>query len=543
MRWRWRSGLATKLALCLVLSAIALSSVFGWLNLRFQQRHAERQVVTSADRLSDLIQRSARFQMMRNDREALYHLIQDVGREQGILRVRIFNREGRISYSTATEEVDTMVDKGAEQCYACHAQSAPLTRLDRPDRARIFRNGGGQRVLAMIRPIENQPACANAECHAHPASQRILGVIDTQLSLASVDAETAETQWRLFWSSGITASLLSLVSVAFIWLMVHRPIRELMKGTQKISQGDLRYRLPVRSTDELGALAESFNKMTVAVARSDAELEERVRRKTEELERATASLISSEKMASLGKLAATVAHEVNNPLFGILTYARLTLKELGKAALPEKDRNSMMENLVVIENESRRCGDIVRNLLAFARQSAPQRAPTEINTLVERALGLVRHQLELQEITLESSLAPELPEVLCDAGQIQQVLVVLLVNAIEAMPKGGVLTVATEGGLDAGLRVRVRDSGPGIQPDILPQIFEPFFTTKDTQQHGAGLGLAIAKGILERHGGAIAVESKPGDGAEFVVTLPATAAGERTELSYALQGNDSDRGR
>jgi HAMP domain-containing protein len=182
--------------------------------------------------------------------------------------VRVFNKEGRISYSSTAREVETMVDKRAEQCYACHAQSAPLEKLNRPDRARIFADPHGGRVLGIIRPVENQPDCWSAPCHAHPREKKILGVIDTQLSLATVDQQMAAQQRQLLGFTALAAALVSAVTLLFVWLVVRRPIRELMAGTRRVSSGDLDFRIPVRSSDELGALAGSFNKMTQEIART-----------------------------------------------------------------------------------------------------------------------------------------------------------------------------------------------------------------------------------------------------------------------------------
>ncbi len=377
-------------------------------------------------------------------------------------------REGSAS-PPIQAEVDTVVDKQAEACYRCHSQTAPLTHLDRPDRARIFQDPGGGRVLGMIRPIENQPACSNAACHAHPPERRILGVIDANLSLASVDAQLGEYRGELWAFTGLSVLLGSLVSVGFILLVVHRPVRELIAGTKKVAGGDLEHRLQLHSQDELGDLAASFNKMTADLARAHAEitawtrtLEERVEMKTQELEHAYTGLISSEKMASLGKLAATVAHEVNNPLFGILTYSRLVLKVLERDEIDAAAKAQAVEQLRIIERESRRCGEIMKNLLAFARQSPPRRQPQDVNALVRRASALVRHQLKLQGIELVEDFAPDLPLCLCDADQIQQVVLVLLVNAVEAMPRGGRMEITTE--LDSSgsaIEVRVRDNGIG----------------------------------------------------------------------------------
>ena len=538
---RLRVGLAVKLALCLVVSTVALFALFGYLNLRLQRKHSEDMVLRSADRISDLIQRSTRYQMLRNDREALYQVITTIGSEPGIRRIRIFNEEGRISFSTDPDEVNQLVDKRAEACYACHAQAAPLVKLDRPDRARIFTEPSGERLLGVIRPIENEAACANAACHAHPPERRILGVIDADLSLATVDAQVAENQRQLLGFTGLTVVLFSLVSVIFVWVVVHRPVRELIAGTHEMAQGNLAHRLEVHSGDELGDLAASFNKMAADLDLAHQEvtdwawrLEERVHRKTSELRQAQDHLLASEKMAALGKLAATVAHEVNNPLSGILTYTRLTLKQLEGAApesgAPESPaRAEMINQLRIIERESRRCGEIMRNLLTFARQAPPQREPNQLNLLVERALALVRHQLELQGVELETRMAPGLPPVFCDANQIQQVALTLLVNAVEATPRGGRVQVSTEA---AGIYVRllVRDTGVGIPPQVLPHIFEPFFTTKE-DQHRTGLGLAVARSIAEQHGATLEASSRPGEGTEFILSLPLVPPAGAPELA------------
>jgi two-component system NtrC family sensor kinase len=191
----------------------------------------------------------------------------------------------------------------------------------------------------------------------------------------------------------------------------------------------------------------------------------------------------------------------------------------------------------VIERESRRCGEIMRNLLTFARQAPRKREPNHLNELVTRAVKLMHHQFEIQGIDVEADLAPALDAVECDAGQIQQIVLVLLVNAAEAMPQGGRLRISTEAAGGA-VRLRVRDWGPGIPRDVMPHIFEPFFTTKEEQQR-TGLGLAVAKSILDQHGGQIAVQSKEGEGAEFVITLPLAESGGAAEPVAAIHGQSS----
>jgi two-component system, NtrC family, sensor kinase len=226
-------------------------------------------------------------------------------------------------------------------------------------------------------------------------------------------------------------------------------------------------------------------------------------------------------MASIGKLAATVAHEINNPLFGILTYARLVLRGILKHDF--EGRDELAEQLRTIERESKRCGDLVKNLLAFSRQAPSNKEPSDLNTILRRAILLVKHKLDMQGVELTESLAAAVPPAQCDANQIQQVVLVLLVNAAEAMPKGGKLDVTTLADPETGdCMLKVKDTGGGIPEDALPRIFDPFFTTKEDQNR-TGLGLAVAQGIVEQHGGDILVKSSPGEGTEFTVKLPAAS--------------------
>jgi two-component system, NtrC family, sensor kinase len=526
-----RANLAVKLALALVAGTAAFFTVFGYLNLRLQRRQSQEMVLQSADRISDVIQRSARYQMLRNDRDALYQVITTIGSEPGIRRIRIFNEEGRISVSTHPNEANTLVDKQAEACYACHAaelsSGEPLHKLTRPDRARIFTDAQGGRVLGVIRPIENEPACSNAACHAHPPDRRILGVIDTHLSLATVDAQLAEHQAHLVRFTGLAIVLISAVSTIFIWLVVHRPIKELIQGTQRVARGSLDYRLPVRSSDELGILASSFNKMTEDLSAAHAELtawthtlEDRVEQKTRELRRAHEHVLQSEKMASIGKLAAVVAHEINNPLSGILTYTKLLEKWLERGEWHSERREEVRNSLELIASESRRCGEIVKNLLTFARAAPMNLEWANLKTVVDRVVRLIQHQTELANIQLQLDVASELPPVHCDPATVEQVLLALVMNAIDAMPRGGNLQLRLNSSPQAGaVQLQVADDGAGIPPDVLPHLFEPFFTTKE-QGRGVGLGLAISRSIVERHGGRIEVQSELGRGTTFTITLP-----------------------
>jgi two-component system NtrC family sensor kinase len=528
--FRFTHSLAAKLTLCVVGSMALLFGLYGYWSLRFWRQSQQEMVLQNADRASDIIWRSIRYSMLRNEREEVFHIINTIGHEAGIGRIRIFNKEGQITFSTDPLEVGRLVDKKAEACYACHAQAQPLTRLHRPDRLRIYKAADGTRVLGLIRPIENEPDCSNAACHAHAPGSQVLGVLDTNLSLASVDQVVARSQREVTLFTLASIVILSLISAGLIRATVHNPVRRLTQGTRHVAEGELNYSLPVTSDDELGSLAASFNRMTEQLKKAQEEnqqwthtLEERVQEKTGELERAYHRLVQSEKMASLGKLAAVVAHEINNPLAGILTYSKLVSRLVDKGLENEQRRAEAKTDLQQIEGESRRCGAIVKNLLTFARMAPLLPQKNNLGDVVERCLLLVGHQCELQQVDVESQLDPKMPSIYCDAAQIQQVLLALLMNALEAMPRGGRLKLETAYIAERReAQIIVSDDGMGIPEEVVPHIFEPFFSTK-AEGKGVGLGLAVAFGIVQQHGGKIEVSSTPQKGTTFRVILPEKA--------------------
>jgi len=532
-RWkRFTHSLSAKLISLLLLVMTGTFALLGYLNVRLHRQQLEAATLTSAERVSDVIKRSTSYYMLRNDREGMYHAIATMADEPGMVRVRIFDKEGQISYSSDTAEVGHVVDKGAEACYGCHVQSQPLARLDRPDRFRIYRDSKGQRILGIITPIENQPGCSNADCHAHPAEQKVLGVLDTNLSLAKADAQLAQTSRRMLIYTLIALIDISLLSWLFVWRLVGQPIKRLKSGTKELADGNLGYQLEVDSTDEAGELATSFNRMSLQLRSANEEivawartLEERVDQKTRELKRAHEQVLHIEKMATIGKMAAVVAHEINNPLSGILTYAKLVRKWIERGEAQGEKRADAEQSLNLIADESRRCGELVKNLLTFSRTSPMNRQSTDVNTVVNRSVKLIAPQMEMKNVEVHTNLAPDLPRVQCDPGQIEQVVLALSMNALDAMPHGGNLWVSSRlCGDSEAVEIEVRDDGSGIPDDILPQIFEPFLTTKDNAK-SVGLGLAVSQNIIERHSGRIEVQSKLGKGTTFTVTLPLDGSG------------------
>src|SRR5208282_2880451 len=263
--------LAIKLTACVVGGMAILFSIYGYWNLHLWRQSQQEIIFQSADRISDTIRRSIHYSMLRNQREDVFHIINTIGHENGISRIRIFDKEGKISFSTDDQEVGQFVDKKGEACYACHAQAQPLIKLDRPDRMRIYTARDGTRVLGLIPPIENEADCSNAACHAHTANSQVLGVLDTNLSLAAADLAVAQHQRQVVIFTAASILLVSLFSGSLIWLTVHKPVRRLTEGTRAVAQGNLDYLLPETSQDEIGSLAVSFNQMTRELKKAQAE--------------------------------------------------------------------------------------------------------------------------------------------------------------------------------------------------------------------------------------------------------------------------------
>jgi two-component system NtrC family sensor kinase len=519
--------------------------VLAYATISIQKSTLMEHMEASALRISDMIARSTRHSMLLNQKDDVHEIIRSIGRDPEIEGIRVYNKLGEVVFATDRKDLGTRVDLNAEACVNCHVGErleAPQTR----QLIRIFSHPEHGRVLGMIHPIRNEAECSSADCHAHPASKTILGVLDVKMSLESVDTNLEATTRQLMTVSILSVLLVALTSGLFILFVVQRPVRKLMAGMRMVSSGELGHRLRDTSRTELGQLGRAFDTMAEEVARGRAEvtawaatLERRVREKTEALEKTHRQMAHVEKMASLGTLSSTVAHELNNPLEGILTFAKLLIKRIGKTALTQGEKESFTQDLQLIADEAARSGTIVKNLLVFSRWGAVAFRTTKIRTIVERCLLMVNHHARVNGVELRTT-CPDGAEIDCDPGQIHQLLIALLVNGIEAIPPPGDRKNPPVVALDVSLSnehatILVRDSGVGMTEEIKARIFEPFFTTK-SEGKGVGLGLAIAYGIVERHRGVIEVESEVGRGTLFTVTLPNhQPAGEVAKPPHASQ--------
>ena len=405
--------IGSKLIIAVGIITIVIIGAFSYLSIEAQSEALFSQAEIHANKLSDAIKNSTHTSMLENKKEEVHAIINTVAHEPSIVEIRILNKEGVVTFSSRKDLIGKMVDKRAESCYACHTENQPLQKLSMNQRMRIYRpSPDSPRILAVINPIYNAPSCYEADCHAHPKDKTVLGVLDIKMDLKDVDRQIEDSKLRLIVFAVIAILALGLSIAYFVRRWVGKPVSELVKATNEVSAGNLNYTIENPGEDELGMLAKSFNKMTKNLAE------------------AKMQLFQSDKMASLGRLAAGVAHEINNPLTGVLTYSSFLLKRT-------KDNPELQENLEVIVRETIRSREIVKGLLDFSRQSVPKKHNADINRILKSGIEVVASQLLLKKIALDAHFDPALPEVKVDANQIQQVIINLLVNAADAIGDNG----------------------------------------------------------------------------------------------------------
>ncbi len=479
----------------------------------------------NAYNISDIIKKSTRYGMLLNRRDDVHQIIKTIGTEVGVEKIRIYNKMGQIIFSTDTTEINTTVNMKEEACLACHMNDKIISSPPMTNRIRIFKDASNKKVIGLINPIFNEKDCYTSECHAHSPKAKLLGVLDVVLSGERIEEMIQSNTSRFLSNSVLITVIISVVIWLFISFLVNRPIKKFAVGLKEIGKGNLDYKIDIHSKNELGEMATQFNDMSVKLDSAYKEIQQwtktlndKVNEKTEELKKIYNQIIQIEKLASLGKLSATVAHELNNPLEGILTYCKLIAKKLTKQQ-KENEFEQIINYLNLISDESARCGRIVKDLLLFShRGNEDEFILEDINTIIDKCTMIIKHHLEMNQISLIKEINTDKLKLKGDSQKLQQALISMLINAIEAMPNGGNIIIRIADEADSMI-IRIIDEGSGIAEKDLPHIFEPFYTTK-LDAKGTGLGLAVAYGIIEHHKGKIEIENTSLKGTTFKVTLP-----------------------
>lgn len=373
-----------------------------------------------------------------------------------------------------------------------------------------------------------------------PETEESIGVVQIGLSL-----EGANNLIRIMtFVVIIITSLIVLSGIGYSIVatrIIVKPINELVVGTRKVATGDLTYKVKIDTEDEIGELAVSFNQMTDDLALFRDRIEQRrheledknkelesaydeLKKVADELRLAQSQLVQSEKMTAIGQLGAGVAHELNNPLGGILGYSQFMLEKMARPEFSKEDFLTCKKYLTHIERESARCKTIVENLLSFSRKTHDV-VEVDLRNAIDRTLSIVGHQLALANIKVSMEIDPDISNISGNINMLQQIFVNLIINAQHAMPNGGDLKISLknikdQSGKVKSVEVKVGDTGSGIAPENLSKIFDPFFTTKQDWK-GTGLGLFITYKIIKDHNGEISVQSEVGKGTVFNMKFPA----------------------
>jgi two-component system NtrC family sensor kinase len=538
-------SLAGKLIITIGLLIIIGGGISWYILLDAGKKNLIRDAIQYTASYSDLIKKGARYGMLTYHRESIQQTIDSVGSTENIKKVRIFDSKGRIFYSSLHKEIGQMVDGRAPACIGCHSTpEKPSLTLKTENQWVIYKGKEGYRILTFIDPIYNEPSCYAATCHIHPQGQRVLGILETDFSLSSVDKNIQRQTIKTTAYAFVFISISSIILYFILRRFVLNPVSTLSNAMQKVSKGDLTQKAIINSQDEMGLLSSTFNVMTedLRTAREKMEkwtqiLEDEVAKKTKELKNSQDKLIQAEKLASLGRLTSDVAHEIRNPLTAIGGFARRLYKIV--AGAKEK------EYAEVVVTEVDRLEKILRDVLIFSRDAQCHLERHKIEEGVFETVKMYEEMCREQSINIEIKADENLPPVLMDKDQVMQALGNLISNAIDAMPGGGILTI--ESGKEdlhdvVYIFIKVSDTGRGIPEDKLSLIFEPFFSTKEIG-HGTGLGLSIARKIIEEHGGLIKAESIEGKGSTFSLYFPYQSEEESLKIKcweYMRCGRDKD---
>ena len=533
-----RLSLIAKLSLATSLILLSTMGLFAFINVEQLEKLLYEEAIIDVDKLSETIIRTTHYHMLENNLKRAYQIIDEVGSQrETIERIRMVNKFGLVTHSTDPKETGLYLDKKAEACSMCHSGPSPLVHATTMNRSRLFINREGKEVLGLAKAIYNEERCFTAPCHFHPKEAKVLGVLDVIVSLDQMHQKVYAYRNEIIVLTILQISLIALCLTFLTQRLVNRPVRAMVQHAHLIGGGDLDATVKVKNRDELGELAEAFNGMTKNLKKARVELEDwgknlenKVEERTQEIKKIQSQLVRSEKLASLGELVAGIAHEINNPLTGILVFASLLSSD-------SKLDPSLKGDLDLIVKETQRCARIVKGLLDFSRESMPQKKTSSLNAIMDATLTLVCNQSSFHDINVIKEYNPDIPEMLLDPNQIEQVFINLLLNACHAIGGPGEIRIRT--GVDQQREeayASITDNGCGIPEENLPKIFDPFFSTKENK--GTGLGLSVSYGIIEGHGGRIEVQSTVGAGTTFTCRLPLSHEGApdtapKTEASPA----------
>jgi len=522
-----------------VVFIIAILSVFLFVsfNIIFQsvnEQYLNTVIRQSGNNIGSIVEGALYHSMLQNDKSALQNTLDIINTLPGIDEVNMYDSSDNLVYSSfSTDPNDTHSDPN---CISCHTNIRSLFPgmeksykiIDINTDCLMNKSDNGSRHLLIRSPILNERSCYVSSCHAHEASDTLLGSLVIKIPLEAQDAAIQKSSTEFFFLAILATLLLASFLLLFTRKKIKNPLNELVKVSVAVANGDKSTRLEIKPNqlDDMRMVSEAFNDMldnlhtaTVELENWSQQLEYKVQKKSEELGAAQNELMHVERLASLGKLSSSVAHEINNPLSGILIYTKLLLKQVSNPELYASKRESMLKHLRLIESETKRCGDIVKGLLDFSRKDQNDFEPKHLHEILKETYELMTHPIKIADIKFDHDFAANVDLIYCNPNQIKQACIAILVNASEAIKENGEITIKTRNPDEDTICIEISDNGLGIAEEDISHIFEPFFSTKQDVS-GIGLGLAIVHGIIQNHKGKIHVESEVGHGTTISVNLP-----------------------
>ena len=522
-----------------VIFIITILSVFLFVSFNVIFRSVNEQYLNTVIRqngnnIGSIVEGALYHSMLENDKSALRNTLDIINTLPGIDEVNMYDNEDNLVYSSFA--TDSNSGHSDPNCKSCHtdlrsmfpAKEKSYRIININSDCEMNQNDNGSRHLLIKSPILNERSCYASACHAHQESDTLLGSLVIKIPLEAQDKALEKSSSEFF----ILAVLATLLLVSFLLVFTRRrikdPLNALIGVSIAVANGDRNTRVELKpdQLDDMHMVSKAFNDMldnlqtaTTELENWSQQLEYKVQKKSEELGAAQQELMHVERLASLGKLSSSVAHEINNPLSGILIYTKLLYKQVSNPELYTSKRESMLKHLKLIENETKRCGDIVKGLLDFSRKDQDDFEPRHLHEILQETKELMTHPILIANIDFSTDFSAGSDLIYCSPNQIKQACIAMLVNASEAVPENGEIIIRTKNTTDDSVTFEIADNGLGMAPEDIPHIFEPFFSTKQNAS-GIGLGLAIVHGIIQNHKGKIHVKSELGKGTTLVVTLP-----------------------
>jgi two-component system, NtrC family, sensor kinase len=531
---RFRSSIYSRVVLVIGLLSIFLLISNNIIFRSVNEGYINTVIHQNGSNIGSIVEGALYHSMLENNRSALQYTLDVINTMPGIDDVNMYDNEDNLAYSSFSENKEGHIDPNCKGCHADINRMFPYNEksyriIDSKSECLMSRTDNNSRHLLIRTPILNEPSCYNTDaCHAHSAKEEVLGSLFIKMPLAEVDAAVRKSSMEFFFLAAIMTLFMASFLVLFTRKNIKNPLNAIMKASKAVATGDNSARLEISpdQLDDIRMLSYAFNHMldnlqaaTTELQNWSKQLEYKVQKKSEELGEVQNELINIERIASLGKLSSSVAHEINNPLSGILVYTKLVHKKLSNENIDPSKKDSMLRHLKLIEDETKRCGDIVKGLLDFSRQDQDDFETRHLHEVLTETYNLMAHPINIANINFLTDFAAIHDLTWCSPNQVKQACVAILVNASEAVTESGEIVFRTSNPDPDTIKIDISDNGTGIAPDDIPHIFEPFYTTKRNGS-GIGLGLSIVHGIVQSHNGKIDIKSEQGKGTTISITLP-----------------------